>query len=219
MSEIIGFVRGGGRATLLAAAALLLVAVPLRAQDEGIKQTERLIKASGETIQAIAEAKMQLQKTLDGYNTLVADQAKDRKGAYKTLVKDMDTARAKADEAGKRRAAMEQEAQTLFAGWSKSAEAISSEDLKKRSIQRLQDTQKRYDGILAEIRKAREQFDPLMKDLGDQVTYLGHDLNPSAAASLKPDADKLNEKAAKLLAQVDEANKAARDYINTLRPE
>jgi ElaB/YqjD/DUF883 family membrane-anchored ribosome-binding protein len=114
---------------------------------------------------------------------------------------------------------MEQEAQGLFAGWSKSAEAISSEDLKKRSLQRLQDTQKRYDRILAEIKKARDQFDPVMKDLGDQVTYLGHDLNPSATASLKPDAAKLNEKAAKLLAQVDEANKTAQDYIDTLRPQ
>jgi hypothetical protein len=58
-----------------------------------------------------------------------------------------------------------------------------------------------------------------MTDLGDQITYFGHDLNPSAAASLKPEALKLNERAEKLFALADDAIRTANDYIRALRPE
>ena len=58
-----------------------------------------------------------------------------------------------------------------------------------------------------------------MKDLQDQVTFLGHDLNPSAIGSLKPEAAKINKKAEALMRSIDETVAIANAKTDTLRPE
>jgi hypothetical protein len=58
-----------------------------------------------------------------------------------------------------------------------------------------------------------------MKTLADQVKYLGNDLNPSALASLKPDADKLNKKVEELNRAIDDTITATNTKINAIRPQ
>jgi hypothetical protein len=58
-----------------------------------------------------------------------------------------------------------------------------------------------------------------MKTLQDQVTSLGHDLNPGAVESLKPDADKLNARAKDLYAAIDKVTAAANSTITKLSAE
>jgi hypothetical protein len=58
-----------------------------------------------------------------------------------------------------------------------------------------------------------------MKTLQDQVTYLGHDLNPSAVASLKPNAAKLNDEAKELVKRIDDTITTANTAIGALRPQ
>ena len=206
------------KAVVLLVAGALLAPVAVRAQDEGLKQVDRLIKVSGETVQSIAEAKLQLERTVTGYNAILAEQAKDRRGAYKDLIKDKDNTQTKVEAVRQRVAGMEQEANTLFAAWAKNVEGITEEGLRKKSQARLDDTKKRFGDILSAGKQAREAYDPFMKQLADQITYMGHDLNPEAVASLKPDAAKLNDQATKVFARVDETMKVAREYINSLRP-
>ena len=54
-----------------------------------------------------------------------------------------------------------------------------------------------------------------MKALQDQVTYLGHDFNPGAVASLKP-ADKLNAQAKELYSAIDKTTAAATSNVSQL---
>ncbi len=58
-----------------------------------------------------------------------------------------------------------------------------------------------------------------MKSLQDQVTFLGHDLNPGAVAALKPNAEKLNAQAQELFAAIDKTTAAANDNISKLSAE
>ena len=58
-----------------------------------------------------------------------------------------------------------------------------------------------------------------MKALQDQVTYLGHDLNPGAVASLKPEADKLNAQAKELYSAIDKTTASANNNISQLRAD
>jgi len=67
--------------------------------------------------------------------------------------------------------------------------------------------------------RAAELYGPFMNDLQDQVTYLGHDLNPGAVASLKPEAAKLNEKASALIERIDDTIATTNRKIDALRPE
>ena len=204
-----------------------LVAVPLMAlaamatgqSNEGVKQVERLVKASGNTVKAIADTKLQLRKTMDVYNALMADDAKDRRKLYKSLQKEMDNTEKRRAKIGDEATKMKTEADTLFAQWAQSAAAIDNADLRKRSEERLSATKASYAEIETVGQKATDLYGPFMKDLQDQVTFLGHDLNPSAVASLKPEAAKLNEKAETLVKSIDDTITTANQNIAALRPQ
>jgi hypothetical protein len=205
------------RNAILLAALTWGLAPAARAQDEGVKQVEQLVKKSGSTVQAIAETKVQLMKTMDVYNALLADDAADRKGLYKKLQKEMDSTETKRAEVPVRADEMKAEADILFKSWTDSAAAIESPDLRKRSEERLAKTKASYEEIGTVGQKAAALYEPVMKTLRDHVTYLGHDLNAEAVASLKPDAAKLNEKVKELSAAIDQTITVANNNIGALR--
>ena len=67
------------------------------------------------------------------------------------------------------------------------------------------------------MREAGGALEPFRKQLADQITFLGSDLNPSATASLKPQAEKLNAQGTKVFNDADEAIARANDYFNGLK--
>ena len=108
-------------------AACLLIAITLtplsaasqtaeRSRTEGLKETERFVKAGGTTSQAVAAAKLQVSKTLDSYNALVTQPSKNMKSDYKKLMSSMDTMNTKAAEAGKTVATMQATGDTCLSG-------------------------------------------------------------------------------------------------------
>jgi hypothetical protein len=203
----------------VAVLAVLALAATAGAQsDEGVKQVERLVKASGDTVKAVADTKLQLVKTLDIYNALMADDAKDRKKLYNSLQKEMENTEKRRATIGEVAATMSAEADTLFKQWTDSAAAIENADLRKKSEERLAATKASYAEIGTVGQKASDLYGPFMKDLQDQVTFLGHDLNAEAVASLKPEAAKINEAASKLIQSIDDTITTANTNIGALRP-
>src|SRR5262249_50955818 len=114
---------------------------------------------------------------------------------------------------------MKTEADTVFKSWSDSASAISNPDLRKRSEERLTKTKATYAEIQAAGQKALDVYNPMMNTLRDQVTYLGHDLNPTSLASLKGDAAKINAQAQELSKRLDETVVATNKNIEALKPQ
>jgi hypothetical protein len=204
---------------LAAAAIVLSFAVAGRSQDEGVKQVEQLAKKAGATVEAIANTKVQLMKTMDVYNGLMADGATDRKGAYKKLQSEMQATEKRRSEITLKADEMKAEADALFKSWTDSMAAISDADLRKRSEERLVKTKASFAEIGTVGQKATELYGPVMKALQDQVTYLGHDLNPTAVASLKPNAAKLNDDAKELAKRIDDTITTANTAISALRPQ
>jgi DNA repair exonuclease SbcCD ATPase subunit len=204
---------------LAAAAVVLSFAVAARSQDEGVKQIEQLTKKAGATVEAIANTKIQLQKTMDVYNSLMADDAKDRKNLYKKLQSEMDNTDKRRAEIRVRADEMKAAADVLFKSWADSAAAITDAGLRKQSEDRLAKTKASYAEIGTVGQKAVDLYGPVMKALQDQVTYLGHDLNPSAVASLKPSAAKLNDQANDLTKRIDDTISTTNTAIGALRPQ
>jgi F0F1-type ATP synthase assembly protein I len=73
--------------------------------------------------------------------------AKDLKGAYKDLGKDVAECEKKVADGRPKVDEMNTEAEGYFAAWKASAEAISDPDLRKRSEERLADAKARFDKI------------------------------------------------------------------------
>jgi len=201
----------------LVAAVAALRATPAAAQA-GPEQTEKFVKTLEGTVKALGESRAQLQKTVATYNSITEMTAKDLKGAYKDLNKDVADSEKKVIDGRPKVDEMNTAAESYFAAWKASAAAISDPELRKRSEERLADAQARFAGIATAGKDTRQSFDTLMTDVKDQSTYLGHDLNASAIASLKPNAAKFNTRANTVFTKVDGVTKMFEEYITSLKP-
>jgi hypothetical protein len=203
-------------AGVIVTATCLVGAATMLAQ-EGVKETEQFIKAGGNTAQALADAKLQLQTTLGSYNDLLSTSAKDMKDGYKKLIKNIKEMDEKGNQARTRVSEMEATGKTYFAGRAAAIKKIQDSALQAQAQERLDASQKDFSGVLASLRETRESFEPLRKELNDHVKYLESDLSPNGTASLKPQAEAAKANAAAVFSKGDEAIKTANAYFAGMR--
>lgn len=198
----------------------LLITAPgvVQAQSSGHKQTDKLISKSNDTITAIRSTKMQVEETLAGYNAIIEGKVPDNRKAYKKLSNDIRKCDNQANKVRANIDAMEVAADTYFSDWKNNLAAISDPDLRAKSEQRLNETKANYSEILKAAEKAGSEFKPFLTSLNDQVTFLGHDLNPSAIADLKDEAAELNAQSEKVFKAVDGTIETASKYTNSIKP-
>ena len=139
------------------------------------------------------------------------------KGDYKRLMKAKDSMDAKVTEARAKLGEMQSMGDTYFTGRAQSIKGIQDPALLSRAQQRLQDNQKAFGGVLQGLREAGDAIEPFRKQLDDQIIYLGSDLSPSGTASLKPNAEKLNQQGEEAFSKIDEAVKRANLYFQSLK--
>jgi chromosome segregation ATPase len=190
-----------------------------QAQNEGIKQVEQLIKKATAVQKSIDETKVEVQKSMDAYNAVVAPETTDRKSAYKKLNKQIEDTEKKRGEIPKRIDAAKAEAETLFQGWAEAAATISDPDLKAQSQKRLTDARARLADIQAGADRAGSLYGTFVKSLQDRVTFLGHDLNDTSVANLKPSSAKLSAEATDLYSAIDKVSGAIATSIERLSPK
>jgi chromosome segregation ATPase len=188
-----------------------------RSRTQGLKETDRFVKAGGNTTKAIADGKTQVQKTLDVYNTLVTQPSKDMKGDYKKLLKSMDSMNDKVADARQKIEAMQKSGDTYFMGRAETIKNIQDPALRSQAEQRLKTNQHEFAGVEQALRDAGGTLEPFRKQLADQITYLGSDLTPSAMTSLKPQAEKLNAQGSEIFTKIDQALAKADGYFQSLR--
>jgi hypothetical protein len=202
----------------------LLLAPPMaaaqnaeRSRTQGLKETDRFVKAGGSTVDAVSNAKLQTQKTLDAYNALVTQPTTNMKGDYKKLMKSMDAMNARVTESQQKIEQMKLAADTYFAGRAETIKSIQDPQLQDRAKQRLTESQQQFGGVLQSLRDAGQVLEPFRKELADHITYLGSDLTPSAMTSLKPAAEKFNARGQQLFSETDKAIAVANAYFQGLR--
>lgn len=192
---------------------------PERSRTQGLKETDKFVKAGGDLSEAVADGKLQVQKTLDAYNALVTQPSENMKGDYKKLLKAMDSMNGKADTAREKIDAMQKTGDIYFSGRTETIGGIQDASLRKQAQERLTTSQKQFGEVLQSLRDGGKALEPFRKQLADQITYLGSDLTPSAMTSLKPQAAKLNAQGSEVLGKVDQAIATANNYFKGLRSE
>jgi hypothetical protein len=176
------------------------------------------VKAGEKTSRTIGDAKSHIQNTLNAYNTLVTQPSKDMKGDYKKLLKAVKDMNDKVTDAREEVTKTQTVGSTYFSGRAASIKNIKDADLRDKAQKRLTENQTAYSGVLTSFQQAGQTLEPLRKDVADQITYLGSDLTAGGTASLKPQAEKLNQQGTDLFGKIDRALETANSYFNSLRP-
>jgi len=197
-----------------------VIALPLaqRSDTQSLKETESFIKAGADTSGAVDKARLQIQTTLAAYNGLVSQPSSDMKGDFKKLrngTKEMDE---RVDDARSRVAKMEAAGNTYFAGRAASNKQIQDAALLETAQQRLNENQREYTSMIASLREAGQALQGLRVDIDNQITFLGSDLTPGAVASIKPQAQTLNDRGRDVLVKAEQAIGTANKYFDSMRP-
>jgi len=185
---------------------LALGGTATQAQKNTAKQAESLSKAADNAKKQVGGVVDHLSKMLAGYNSIIDGSAKNAQSAYKKLAGDLKSTEKMIQGANKSVQALNKEAGKFFADWEKDLGEYSNEDLKQKSMARLEKAKAQYTTLGEKLGEARSVFAPLVQNLNDQILFLGRDLSPEAIDDLKDEAEALNQ-------QVDEVSKKVNELV------
>lgn len=136
-----------------------------------------------------------------------------------------DQIKADHDDATKRAAALhdrinkvEEVGGDLFEEWEDEAKEISNAAYRQDSLAKLRSTKKRFEPMLAAMRRSEKAMAPVLVQLNDQMLYLKHNLNAQALGSLKAETQHIQSDIGKVMADMKASIKVSEDFIKTLAP-
>ena len=89
--------------------------------------------------------------------------------------------------------------------------------LKADSQAKLRETRRRYDGMIAALRRSEAKMDPVLVALNDNVMYLKHNLNALAIASLKSELSTVNKDVTTLIEAMQTAINESSAFIDQMK--
>lgn len=159
------------------------------------KDAERLAQRGREAEQAVEDVLAQADRMLATYNTIMDGTGSDPEASYKQLTREVRYTEKKIRSANQAVESMNRLADRFFAEWEAELESYTTKSLKRRGLDRF-NASKRDHAIRAEtLDRAGEAFAPLLRNLHDQILFLGRDLSPEVIADLRAEADTLNREA------------------------
>jgi hypothetical protein len=189
-----------------------LVGCASSGKTEGQKRVDELTTAINELADSLKAAKTELQNTLAAHNKVVFNEDGDLLTPFEAFNKGLGKVAERRTEVAKRVDALNGIAKQYFAQWKADMAKFSDDSMRKRSEERMKDTQSRFDQLQKLGKQAKSIYEPLMKTLNDHKLYLANDLNKSAANSLQKDTKKVDEAAGDLYKIIDAVLGAATKY-------
>ena len=157
------------------------------------KKQQELAKTAEEAKKAVTDALENIRAMLDDYNNLLSGTLKNPQSAFKKLGDRLERARKETGKIQKHLETVNKQAGDFFSAWEADLDKFTNEDLKQKSMDRLDAAKAKYQALGEVIGQAGEAFRPVLQNLNDQIMILGRDLSPGAIADLQGEAAALNE--------------------------
>ena len=149
-----------------------------RSRTQGIKETERFVKAGNDAHESIANARHETKNTLDMYNKLVTQPSKNMKGDYKKLMGAVDDMKEEVADARLEITKMRTNGDTYFTGRETTNKAIQDPQLQSSAAARLATSRKDFDTALASLRAAGDALEGFRKESRRPDHVPGQRLDP-----------------------------------------
>lgn len=107
-------------------------------------------------------------------------------------------------------------ANDLFTEWKGEIKEITDSNLRKKSSEKLTQTQKKYADLYKALKNSEKKMPPLLTKINDQVLFLKHNLNAGAIEGLKIEGERIQNDISSLLKEMEKAKKEADEFIKTI---
>lgn len=153
----------------------------------GYEKRDLLIDRVENAREAQQGAKEQFESALERFIAITDFDGGELQSKYEELKDEHEASERKAEAVRKRIADVEQVAGDLFEEWEIELGQYTNATLRRSSKRQLDDTQRRYQRLIAAMKRAERKIDPVLSAFKDQVLFLKHNLNARAIASLRSD--------------------------------
>ncbi len=163
------------------------------------------------------EAKEQFQTALEKFSALTQFHGGDLQDKYEELAAAYEASADKAEAVRKRIADIEDVAEALFEEWQEELAQYHDPSLRAQSARRLAETRRRYQRLIAAMKRAASKMDPVLAMFHDRVLFLKHNLNARAIASLQGELDRIEGDVTTLIKEMDRAIAEADSFIRAMQ--
>lgn len=162
------------------------------------------------------KAKEQFQTTLQAFQAVTGFEGGDLEKTYNKLSGELEDAESRAKKVHDRIDSVEKVAKDLFVEWEGEISAIQDAKLRSQSRSLLQDTRRKYNGLLTRMRTAERRMEPVLAAFRDQVLFLKHNLNARAIQSLKDTSVQIDGEVTQLVKDLELSIQEADSFIASM---
>ncbi|HZJ71349.1 MAG TPA: DUF2959 family protein [Planctomycetota bacterium] len=185
-------------------------------KTEGQKKMSQLSEQMQRLDMALQSSKVEIQKTIEAHDMLVANADADLSGNFSRFHSAMEHCTERQKEIGSLLDQISATSTSYFAGWQADLDRIDNADLRERSAQRLEQTKARLEQVQSQVATTKTAFEPLMQTLHDHLIYLSNDLTIDSVASLSKDSGKLRSDVGPLYTALDQSTQPVRECARAL---
>ena len=151
----------------------------------GVHKREILVDRVEEGRDAQKEAKTEIVDALEAFKAVTNFEGGEIESVYSDLKSEYESSESAVNEVKDRVASIEDVAEALFKEWETELAGMQDAELRRNSQSMLDETRRRYEKLIASMRDVVKKMEPVLTRLKDHVTYLKHNLNARAVASLE----------------------------------
>ena len=184
----------------------------------GIHKRDIMIDRVEEAKDSQENAQEQFSSALEQLSALIAFDGGDLESQYAATKDQYEASKEAAEEVTARIEAIESVSNALFDEWTEEIEQYSSATLKRQSLLKYKETQRRYNKLISAMHKAESKMAPVLTALKDNTLYLKHNLNAQAVGALEGEYTVIKRNVEVLIKEMNQAISQSQQFIDLLKP-
>ena len=212
-----------GRLLVLVCSQMLLLGCASAYYDAlesiGVHKRDIFVDRIEESLEVQKEGQAQFESALEQFKTTVDFDGGGLEKAYNLFNDEYEESEEAANAISEHISAVESVADALFVEWSDELDLYTSPSLRRASERQYKSTQKKYQRLLASMRRVEESMQPVLATMRDNVLFLKHNLNARAIDTLKGELGSINRDMSKLVKNMQRSIAEAEAFITTLKAD
>lgn len=212
-----------GRLLVLVCSQMLLLGCASAYYDAlesiGVHKRDIFVDRIEESLEVRKEGQAQFESALEQFKATVDFDGGGLEKAYNLFNDEYEESEEAANAISEHISAVESVADALFEEWSDELDLYTSPSLRRASERQYKSTQKKYQRLLASMRRVEESMQPVLATMRDNVLFLKHNLNARAIDTLKGELGSINRDVSKLVKNMQRSIAEAEAFITTLKAD
>lgn len=185
----------------------------------GVHKRDIFVDRIEESLEVQKEGQAQFESALEQFKATVDFDGGGLEKAYNLFNDEYEESEEAANAISEHISAVESVADALFEEWSDELDLYTSPSLRRASERQYKSTQKKYQRLLASMRRVEESMQPVLATMRDNVLFLKHNLNARAIDTLKGELGSINRDVSKLVKNMQRSIAEAEAFISTLKSD